>query len=165
MRSPPRAEPWRIRASGSKMRPMDEPDRFHVALNVADLTRSVGFYRDLLGLSPDKQHPGYARFLLDAPGLVLSLSEVANVKGGNRVAHFGLRLGSSSALAEARARVVAAGHGVRDQQQTLCCHALQDKFWVVDPDGNEWEFYEVIDDHPEPARPASEPEPAKDCCL
>ncbi len=22
-----------------------------------------------------------------------------------------------------------------------CCYATQDKFWVTDPDGNEWEFF------------------------
>ncbi len=128
---------------------MREPDRFHVALNVLDLARSVGFYRAVLGLGPDKLHPGYARFLLDSPALVLSLNEVPEVRGGNRLAHLGLRLGSSAALAQARTRVVGAGLAVRDQLQTLCCHAVQDKFWVVDPDGNEWELYEVTDDHPE----------------
>ncbi|NOT30806.1 MAG: glyoxalase/bleomycin resistance/dioxygenase family protein [Planctomycetes bacterium] len=143
---------------------MREPDRFHVALNVQDLARSVRFYRGVLGLEPDKQHPGYARFLLDAPLLVLSLNEVPRVKAGNRVAHLGIRLGSASALTEVRARVVAAGHPVRDQRQTLCCHSIQDKFWVLDPDGNEWEFYEVTDDHPTRAKPASEAESAEDCC-
>ncbi|GAA3332624.1 hypothetical protein GCM10020331_093510 [Ectobacillus funiculus] len=24
---------------------------------------------------------------------------------------------------------------------TTCCYAVQDKFWVTDPDGNEWEFF------------------------
>jgi catechol 2,3-dioxygenase-like lactoylglutathione lyase family enzyme len=143
---------------------MHEPDRFHVALNVQDLARSVRFYREILGLEPDKQHPGYARFLLDAPGLVLSLNEAGRVQGGNRVAHFGIRLGSASALTRARERVTGAGHAVRDEAQTLCCHALQDKFWVLDPDGNEWEFYEVTDDHPERAGPASVPESTKRCC-
>jgi catechol 2,3-dioxygenase-like lactoylglutathione lyase family enzyme len=141
-----------------------EPDRFHVALNVLDLERSVAFYRGVLGLAPDKRHPGYARFLLDEPPLVLSLNEVARVKDGSRVAHFGIRLGSSAALAAARARVVAAGHPVRDQLQTLCCHAVQDKFWVVDPDGNEWEFYEVTDDHPEARGSVPEAAEKKRCC-
>ena len=27
-----------------------------------------------------------------------------------------------------------------------CCYALQDKFWVSDPDGNRWEVYKVIED-------------------
>lgn len=143
---------------------MQEPDRFHVALNVLDLARSVGFYRVILGLDPDKLHSGYARFLLDSPALVLSLNEVGELRTGNRVAHFGLRLGSSAALAQARARVVGSGLAVRDQLQTLCCHAVQDKFWVVDPDGNEWELYEVTDDHPEHGEVPKAVAPSRPCC-
>jgi catechol 2,3-dioxygenase-like lactoylglutathione lyase family enzyme len=142
---------------------MGEPHRFHVALNVRDLARSVEFYRGALGLDPDKLHPGYARFLLDDPPVVLSLNEARAVKSGNRVAHLGIRLGSAAALARARERVVAAGHRVRDQHQTLCCHAVQDKFWVADPDGNEWEFYEVTDDHPEHA-PQAQAGAQPRCC-
>jgi hypothetical protein len=26
---------------------------------------------------------------------------------------------------------------------TDCCHANQDKFWVRDPDGTEWEIYHL----------------------
>lgn len=131
---------------------MLEPDRFHVALHVTDLERSVAFYRDLLGLEPDKRHAGYARFLLGTPPLVLSLNEVPELEPGNRLAHLGIRLGAPADLAAARARLVGAGHAVRDQEQVLCCHAVQDKFWVRDPDGNEWEFYRVTDDRPVPAK-------------
>jgi hypothetical protein len=31
--------------------------------------------------------------------------------------------------------------------QTTCCYALQDKAWVNDPDGNEWEVFTVIEDN------------------
>jgi hypothetical protein len=30
--------------------------------------------------------------------------------------------------------------------QTSCCYALQDKAWVRDPDGNEWEVFTVLAD-------------------
>ena len=61
-------------------------------------------------------------------------------------AHLGIRLGSSESLSELRERVVAAGHEPRDQERVRCCHAIETKFWLTDPDGNEWEFYELIDD-------------------
>jgi hypothetical protein len=34
----------------------------------------------------------------------------------------------------------------RDEMQTECCYALQDKTWVRDPDGNEWEAFVVLQD-------------------
>jgi hypothetical protein len=31
--------------------------------------------------------------------------------------------------------------------RTTCCYALQDKAWVSDPDGNEWEVFVVLEDN------------------
>jgi hypothetical protein len=31
--------------------------------------------------------------------------------------------------------------------QTNCCYATQDKTWVRDPDGNEWEVFVVLEDN------------------
>ena len=47
--------------------------RFHLSLNVADLGRSVAFYRILFGVDPAKLRGDYAKFELDDPPLVLSL--------------------------------------------------------------------------------------------
>ena len=41
------------------------------------------------------------------------------------------------------ARVKAAGLPVREEMDVNCCHANQDKFWVQDPDGVEWEVYHL----------------------
>jgi len=35
-----------------------------------------------------------------------------------------------------------------------CCHANQDKFWVKDPDGVEWEVYHLNYDLEDEATPA-----------
>jgi len=35
----------------------------------------------------------------------------------------------------------------RDEMQTTCCYAKQDKAWVKDPDGNEWEVFVVLQDN------------------
>jgi len=35
----------------------------------------------------------------------------------------------------------------REEMQTTCCYALQDKAWVQDPDGNEWEVFAVLEDN------------------
>jgi hypothetical protein len=41
----------------------------------------------------------------------------------------------------------AAGLLTRDEMQTSCCYAVQDKTWVRDPDGNEWEVFVVLEDN------------------
>ncbi len=39
------------------------------------------------------------------------------------------------------------GLDIRDEMQTNCCYAIQDKTWVSDPDGNEWEVFVVLEDN------------------
>jgi hypothetical protein len=46
-----------------------------------------------------------------------------------------------------RARWADAGLATRDEMQTACCYAIQDKTWVSDPDGNQWEAFVVLEDH------------------
>jgi hypothetical protein len=52
-------------------------------------------------------------------------------------------------------RVKAAGLPVREEFGVDCCHANQDKFWVEDPDGVEWEVY-VLNHDLEDESPALE---------
>ena len=40
-----------------------------------------------------------------------------------------------------------AGLSTHDEMQTNCCYAIQDKTWVRDPDGNEWEVFVVLKDN------------------
>ena len=53
----------------------------------------------------------------------------------------GVQLDSPSGVVEHLARVKASGLAVREEMGVDCCHANQDKFWVRDPDGVEWEVY------------------------
>ena len=46
-----------------------------------------------------------------------------------------------------RQRWAEAGLVTRDEMQTDCCYATQDKTWVHDPDGNEWEAFVVLKDN------------------
>ena len=61
---------------------MSDPVRFHLSLNVANLERSIGFYRTLFGVEPAKRRPDYAKFELDNPPLVLSLEPTPRPIGG-----------------------------------------------------------------------------------
>ncbi len=46
-----------------------------------------------------------------------------------------------------------------EEKREDCCYALQDKFWLTDPDGNRWEVYTVIEDRDAVDLPA-----AAACC-
>ena len=113
----------------------------HVGLNVTNLEKSIEFYSKLFGVEPVKVKPDYAKFLLETPGLNFTLSLQDEVSG-NQVGHFGIQVESTEEVLVHKNRL--AENGILsqyDEINTTCCYALQDKFWVHDPDGNEWEFF------------------------
>lgn len=119
--------------------------RFHISLNVADLERSVAFFRAISGREPAKHRPDYAKFEFDDPPLVLSLEPNASAPGGS-LNHLGFRMPDSAALVDVHRRLELAGITTRREEGVECCYARQTKFWVHDPDGNLWEFYTLDED-------------------
>src|SRR5947209_20140005 len=118
----------------------------HVALNVKDVGRSVEFYRRLFGLEPSKVRRGYAKFDVQAPPLNLTLNETT-VKERGALSHLGVQVASTADVLAMRERWRAAGLATFDEMGTSCCYAVQDKTWVSDPDGNEWEAFVVLEDN------------------
>ena len=114
----------------------------HVHLHVADLEASRSFYQRFLGAEPVKLRPGYVKFLPGVAPINLALSAGQPHQGKN-VDHLGFEVESRERVAELLTRVKAAGLAVREEIGTDCCYANQDKFWVSDPDGIEWEVYHV----------------------
>jgi catechol 2,3-dioxygenase-like lactoylglutathione lyase family enzyme len=126
--------------------------RIQLALNVADLEQSVAFYSTLFGTQPHKRRPGYANFAIEEPPLKLVLLEMSPEHRGHGTAaalnHLGVEVGSVEEVRESSARLSAAGLAAIEENETTCCHALQDKVWVHDPAGAPWEVYTVKDDDP-----------------
>jgi catechol 2,3-dioxygenase-like lactoylglutathione lyase family enzyme len=118
----------------------------HLALNVSDVSRSIEFYRGLLGIEPSKVRTGYAKFDVQNPPLNLTLNQAA-VTGPGALSHLGIQVSSTEDVLAMREKWAAAGLLTRDEMQTDCCYALQDKTWVRDPDGNEWEAFVVLEDN------------------
>ena len=118
----------------------------HLALNVRSVEASTEFYRRMLGVGPAKERKGYAKFDVANPPLNLTLNESASVRAG-AISHLGIQLGSTEDVLAVRARWAEAGLRPRDEMQTNCCYAMQDKTWVTDPDGNEWEAFVVLEDN------------------
>jgi len=120
---------------------MTDLPRVHVHMRVSDLAKSREFYRRFFGAEPVKEKPGYVKFLPPWGPLNLALSEGRPAEGGGPVDHVGIQVASRDAVLRQLARVKAAGLAVREELGVDCCHANQDKFWVHDPDGVEWEVY------------------------
>ena len=118
----------------------------HLALNVRNVVKSSEFYTKMLGIEPSKVRTGYAKFDVQNPPLNLTLNEVAfNERGA--LSHLGIQVASTEDVMATREKWADAGLVTRDEMQTDCCYATQDKTWVRDPDGNEWEVFVVLQDN------------------
>ena len=131
----------------------------HLALNVRNVEASIAFYGKMLGIEPSKVRTGYAKFDVQNPPLNLTLNEVpVNERGA--LSHLGIQVGSTDDVLAVRKKWIDAGLYTRDEMQINCCYAIQDKTWVRDPDGNEWEVFAVLQDNL-PEKPAA----ARSCCA
>jgi catechol 2,3-dioxygenase-like lactoylglutathione lyase family enzyme len=118
----------------------------HLALNVRNVEGSIEFYQKLLGIEPSKVRAGYAKFDVQNPPLNLTLNEVA-FNGRGALSHLGIQVASTDDVLAMREQWANSGLITRDEMQTNCCYATQDKTWVRDPDGNEWEVFVVLKDN------------------
>jgi catechol 2,3-dioxygenase-like lactoylglutathione lyase family enzyme len=118
----------------------------HVSINVRNVTVSIDFYRKMFGIEPAKVRTGYAKFDVQNPPLNLALNEIPfNERGA--LSHLGIQVASTEDVLAVRMRWADEGLITRDEMQTNCCYAIQDKTWVTDPDGNEWEVFVVLEDN------------------
>ena len=115
---------------------------FHLSLDVPDLDGAVAFYTELFGYAPAKRKPGYAKFELANPPVALALQEAVRPA----LSHLGIRVEPPGEAGAAGRRLRGAGVVTPGEGETAGCYARQDKVWVVDPSGNRWEVYTVLDD-------------------
>jgi catechol 2,3-dioxygenase-like lactoylglutathione lyase family enzyme len=117
---------------------------FHVSVYVRSIPDAVAQYRNILGLEPAKVRHDYAKFELQDPPVVLSLT-----LGGEpgTLSHLGIRYPGTGDVASEMVRVKANDVPLLQQEGTTCCYAKADKFWVRDTDGIPWEMYTLLDVH------------------
>ena len=119
--------------------------RLQLALNVADIGEAISFYSRLFATEPAKVRPGYANFALTDPPLKLVLIEDA-AKDPGSLNHLGVEVESTDEVASAATRLAHEGLTVAVEDHVTCCHAVQDKVWVLGPGGEPWEVYTVLED-------------------
>lgn len=135
--------------------------KVHVHMKVSSLEKSRAFYEKFLGTAPVKVKPGYLKFLAPFGPLNLALSEAAPLDGRGHVDHMGIQVHTADVVRRELARVKSAGLPVREEIGVNCCHANQDKFWVEDPDGVEWEVYVLNHDIEEDTAGCATTQPMK----
>jgi catechol 2,3-dioxygenase-like lactoylglutathione lyase family enzyme len=137
----------------------------HLAIKVRNVKDSTDFYRKLFGIEPSKVRAGYAKFDVQNPPLNFTLNEAAVSEAG-ALSHMGIQLRSTGDVLAMRQAWADAGLFTRDEMQTDCCYATQDKTWVRDPDGNEWEAFVVLKDNlPEKTVAQADACCAPGCCA
>src|SRR5690606_33691026 len=118
----------------------------HLAINVKNVESSIVFYKKMFGIDPSKVRTGYAKFDVQTPALNLTLNENPFSERG-ALSHMGIQVGSTDDVLAMRELWHEQGLYTRDEMDTNCCYAIQDKTWVQDPDGNEWEVFVVKEDN------------------
>ncbi|MDN5200860.1 ArsI/CadI family heavy metal resistance metalloenzyme [Fulvivirgaceae bacterium BMA10] len=141
--------------------------RMHVSFYVSNLQNTIDFYSKFFNKPVDKVEPGYAKFILAEPSLVISfLENKSRVK--ENFGHLGIQVETPELLEEKKTLVASSGLSIKEELGTNCCYAQQDKFWVHDPDNIAWEVYyfhkDVAFNDPHYSKPTSAccaPEEAK----
>ena len=116
--------------------------KVHLHMHVSDLAKSREFYEKFLGGDPVKVKQGYVKFLPAWAPVNLALSTGGPI-GAGTIDHVGVQVESVETVMAELARIKGAGLPVVEEMGVNCCHANQDKFWVKDPDGVEWEVYHL----------------------
>lgn len=133
----------------------------HLALNVRDVETSINFYKKMFGVEPSKVRTGYAKFDVANPPLNFTLNQNPFSERG-ALSHLGIQVAATDDVLSMKAAWEDRGLTPREEMQTTCCYATQDKAWVSDPDGNEWEVFVVLEDNlSEQVQAAAE----KTCCV
>lgn len=135
----------------------------HVSLYVSNLERTVDFYQKFFQVPAHKVKTGYAKFVLNEPSLIISFIENAELVKA-QFGHLGFQVQDDEKLQNALSAAKSAGLEVREEMGTHCCFAVQDKFWVNDPDGFAWEVY-VFKEDAEFNDPHYSQSEASVCCM
>ena len=137
--------------------------RMHVSLYVSNINQTVEFYQKLFNQPASKVKEAYAKFELENPSLIISFVENSERVQSN-FGHLGIQVDSKDELEKRLESVRNTGLSILEEEGTNCCFALQDKFWVTDPDGVQWEVYYFHNDV-EFNDPKYENQEAAACCT
>ncbi len=117
--------------------------RLHIHLKTNDLDRSIAFYSAMFGEGPSRVEKDYAKWLLDDPRANVSVSTHCGKPGFD---HAGVSLETKDDLEEVAGRLRAMDASLFAEEETTCCYAQSNKYWVHDPQGARWELFQTFGD-------------------
>ena len=137
--------------------------RMHLSFYVKNLAETVNFYSTFFGQPANKIKKDYAKYELQKPGLIISFIENPERVQSN-FGHVGIQVGTKEEMM--RRLELAKSQNIVSFEEigTSCCYAEQDKFWVDDPNGIQWEIYYFHKDV-EFNDPKYAQEDASQCCT
>ena len=110
--------------------------RFHIALNVKQVSPMLAFYQVLFGVQPHTLREGYAKFDLREPPMNFSLNEVPKNAKGN--GNFGIEVKDRKVLDAIGTRLQAAQ---LPWTHTGSGNNQVPELQVKDPEGNTWRIF------------------------
>lgn len=119
--------------------------RMHVSLYVQNLAETVDFYNTFFGQRASKIRTAYAKYILEHPALIISFIENKERVQSN-FGHLGFQVETQEEMNNRLTIAREQGIVSKEEIGTACCFAVQDKFWVNDPDGHQWEVYYFHED-------------------
>jgi len=119
--------------------------RFHVHMAVEDIEQNVRFYSTVFGAAPTVQKPDYAKWMLEDPRVNFAISKRGAKPG---IDHVGIQAESGAELEDVHARLARADQKLAKQEETSCCYAKSNKYWVQDPQGVAWEAFHTLGEIP-----------------
>ena len=106
----------------------------HVSLYVKNIEETTKFYSTFFGQEASKIENKYSKFILEEPALIISFIENPE-KVQPFFGHLGFQVDSIEELNKRLKQAKLADIVSLEEKETSCCYALQDKYWVQDPDG------------------------------
>jgi catechol 2,3-dioxygenase-like lactoylglutathione lyase family enzyme len=119
--------------------------RFHIHLSVDNLEQNIQFYSTLFGCVPTIKHQDYAKWMLDDPRVNFAISNRSTKLG---LDHLGIQAENEQELQAIKTCFEATTQPIEAQEQTACCYARSDKYWITDPQDIAWEAFHSLADIP-----------------
>ena len=119
--------------------------RFHLHMAVEDIEQNVSFYSTLFGTGPTVRKPDYAKWMLEDPRVNFAISKRGAKTG---LDHVGIQAENEAELEDVHSRLARADQSLLKQEQTSCCYAKSNKYWVQDPQGVAWEAFHTLGEVP-----------------